>query len=271
MLNRPLAAAAALALAAAAAGSAEAHRMWLHPSATVLSGEDPWVTVDAAISNDLFYFEHHPLRLDGLDVTGPGGASFQVENPATGRYRSTFDVNLTEPGTYRIAIASSGLMASYVEDGERRRWRGGPDSFAAEVPQDAQELQVTEMARRIETFATRGAPDDSALAATGRGLEMVPVSHPNDLFEGEEARFQLLLEGEPAAGVAVEIVPGGSRYRDQVGDWTVTTGEDGVFAATWPEPGMYWLEASVDDDNASFEGAARRRASYVATLEVLPQ
>lgn len=35
---------------------AEAHRAWMLPSATVLSGDDPWVTVDAAISNDLFYF-----------------------------------------------------------------------------------------------------------------------------------------------------------------------------------------------------------------------
>jgi hypothetical protein len=33
---------------------AQAHRAWLLPSATVLSGTDAWVTVDAAISNDLF-------------------------------------------------------------------------------------------------------------------------------------------------------------------------------------------------------------------------
>src|SRR4051812_47665795 len=32
-----------------------AHRMWLLPSATVFSGTDGWVTVDAAVSNDLFF------------------------------------------------------------------------------------------------------------------------------------------------------------------------------------------------------------------------
>ena len=50
-----------LALLAAAAvtmlsASAQAHRTWLLPSATVLSGKAPWVTVDAAVSKDLFYF-----------------------------------------------------------------------------------------------------------------------------------------------------------------------------------------------------------------------
>ena len=50
--------------------TAQAHRAWLLPSATVLSGTDSWITVDAAISNDLFYFEHHPLQLDNLSVLG---------------------------------------------------------------------------------------------------------------------------------------------------------------------------------------------------------
>ena len=60
-----------LALAALAPLAAHAHHQWLLPSATVLSGNDPWVTVDAAVSNDLFYFEHVPLRLDNLVVGGP--------------------------------------------------------------------------------------------------------------------------------------------------------------------------------------------------------
>jgi uncharacterized GH25 family protein len=46
--------------------SAQAHRSWMLPSATVLSGDDVWVTVDAAVSNDLFYFEHFPLRIANI-------------------------------------------------------------------------------------------------------------------------------------------------------------------------------------------------------------
>src|SRR3569623_145601 len=92
-----------LALIAAASVSllavpAQAHRAWLLPSATVLSGTDAWVTVDAAISNDLFYFEHHALQLDNLSIMGPDGKAVTAENTSQGRFRSTFDVKLAEPG-----------------------------------------------------------------------------------------------------------------------------------------------------------------------------
>ena len=50
------AAALAVSLSVALPMAAHAHRAWMLPSATVLSGNEPWVTVDAAVSNDLFYF-----------------------------------------------------------------------------------------------------------------------------------------------------------------------------------------------------------------------
>ena len=57
---------AALALALSLPFAAQAHKAWLQPSQTVLAGNSPWVTVDAAVSNDLFYFNHVPLKTDNL-------------------------------------------------------------------------------------------------------------------------------------------------------------------------------------------------------------
>src|SRR3546814_1162763 len=54
--------AAALSLAIALPFGASAHRAWMLPSSTVVSDDDVWVTVDAAISNDLFYFEHNAMQ-----------------------------------------------------------------------------------------------------------------------------------------------------------------------------------------------------------------
>ncbi|MBN8480168.1 MAG: DUF4198 domain-containing protein, partial [Xanthomonadales bacterium] len=89
--------------------SAQAHKAWLLPSETVLSAKDPWITVDAAVSNDLFYFNHVPLKLDALVITAPDGSTVQAENAATGKYRSTFDVHLTQAGTYRIALFTNAV------------------------------------------------------------------------------------------------------------------------------------------------------------------
>lgn len=262
---------AVLALAALAPLAAHAHRQWLLPSATVLSGSDPWVTVDAAVSNDLFYFEHVPMRLDNLQVTAPDGSAVKAENAATGKYRSTFDLHLTQPGTYRVAVVNNGLFASYKVDGQTRRWRGTAENFAIEVPANAQDLQVTQAEGRIESFVTAGKPSDKGLRTAGRGLELAPITHPNDLVAGDTASFRLLLDGKPAGNLKVSVVPGGIRYRDQLQEFSATTDADGKFSVKWPAPGMYWMEAEVKDDKTTFRQARSRRAVYAVTVEVLPQ
>jgi uncharacterized GH25 family protein len=261
---------AALALIAALPLSAQAHKTWLLPSDTVLSSEKAWITVDAAVSNDLYYFNHVPLRLDALNVTAPDGSALSPQNPHTGQLRSVFDLELATPGTYRIALASNGLFASWEEGGEPKRWRGRAEDFSAQVPPGADKLQVTHAQNRIETFVTLGRPSRENIAPTAQGLSLEFVGHPNDLVVGDTAEFRLLLDGAPAAGVDVEVVNGGTRYRDAQQEITLRTGEAGTFAVTWPSAGMYWLHANMSDAKAAVAPATQRRASYVVTLEVLP-
>lgn len=249
--------------------AASAHRQWLLPSATVLSGNDPWITVDAAVSNDLFYFDHVPMRLDGISVIAPDGSKGEIKNGATGKYRSTFDVQLSQPGTYKIANVSDGVGASYKQGGEQKRWRGSAADLATAIPKDATDVKIMENARRLEVFATRGSPTKEALKLTGKGLELDPVTHPNDLVASEPATFKLVIDGKPAANVEVEVVAGGNRYAGKTTELKLKTGADGAFTVNWPAAGMYWLEASVRGGQSSIPGA-ERSAAYVTTLEVLP-
>lgn len=261
----------ALAIASVFPLSALAHKTWLLPSQTVIAGNSPWITVDAAVSNDLFYFNHVPLRTEGLVITAPDGSRVEAQNLATGKYRTVFDVELKQPGTYRIATVNSGLFGSWEENGKPKRWRGTPATFATEVPKDAKNLQVSQSLGRVETFVTNGSPNDTALKTTGQGLELVPITHPNDLFAGEQAKFKLLLDGKPAVGLEFEITRGGTRYRNAQEEIKVTTDANGEFSVTWPEAGMYWMETATQDAKTSLPQAKQRRLSYVATLEVLPQ
>lgn len=261
----------ALALVAALPLTASAHKAWLLPSQTVLAGNDPWISVDAAVSNDLFYFNHVPLRLDNLVIVAPDGSQVEAQNGATGKYRSVFDLQLQQQGTYRLAVINSGLFANWQENGEPKRWRGTAATFASEVPANAEGLRVSESVGRIETFVTNGAPSDKALQPTGKGIELVPITHPNDLYAGETAQFRVLLDGKPAEGLEFEVVRGGTRYRDAQEELKVTSNAKGEISITWPEPGMYWLETTSQDSQTSVPQAQQRRLSYVATLEVLPQ
>lgn len=253
-------------------GAAQAHRQWMLPSSTTLSGNESWVTVDAAVSNDLFYFEHHPMGTDNVVVTEPDGATGKIENAAKGRYRSTFDVHLTKPGTYRIGSVTNGVMGSYKLNGKVERLPRGTtkQTLAAAIPAGATEVQTGEMSGRNEIFVTLGAPTTTIFKPTGAGLEMTPITHPNDLVQGEAASFRFLLDGKPAAGLKVTVIPGGIRYRDNLGQMDLVTDQEGKLSVTWPEPGMYWLNANVGGGREGGAAAApARRASYTTTLEVL--
>ncbi|AXI84047.1 DUF4198 domain-containing protein [Xylella taiwanensis] len=251
--------------------TAQAHKAWLLPSQTVITGQSAWITVDAAVSNDLFYFNHVPLRLDTLVITAPNGNHEQPQNPTTSKYRSVFDVELSQQGTYRLSVVNNGLSATWTENGQIKRWRGDTARFATEVPKNNQNLKVTQSLARIETFITNGNPNQTALEPNGHGLELVPITHPNDLFANEAAQFSLHIDGKPATGLEVHIIRGATRYRNSQDEIKVTTDTQGGFSVIWPQAGMYLLEVTTEDTKVNMPPAKQRRLSYTATLEVLPQ
>ncbi|AKH42244.1 hypothetical protein FHS61_000013 [Altererythrobacter atlanticus] len=259
-----IAAGLAVGLATLVPGKAEAHRRWLLPTMTTYSGESATVSVDAAASNELFLFEHRPLGLEELVITGPDGQPVDAKVLGTGDLRSAFDVPMMQQGTYRIAIASNGIGGMYELDGKRFRIRGGAD----EVPEGATNVRLSENAQRVETFVTLGAPTDTALQPTNNGLEMVPVTHPNDLVTSEAAQMRFLMDGQPAANMELEFVKGDTRWRDDAGIQMLTTDADGMVTLSVDEPGMYYIEAAqAGGKNAD---GIDRRASYTAVLEFMP-
>ncbi len=247
--------------------AAHAHRAWMVPSATVLSGEDVWISIDAAASNTLFFADHNPLRLDNLVVHAPDGAQATPQNLLRGRYRCTFDIELAQSGTYRIVNATRGANARYMLNGEEQRWRGQLSELQAALPSGATDVRVSENFNRVETFVTRGAPTE--IQPVNEGLELAPITHPNDLVTEEAARFRFLLDGQPAANLEVTLAPGGQRYRNDTGEFTVTTDAQGIATVNWPSAGMWWINASVRDLPSDTAGATRS-ANYSGVLEVLP-
>ena len=285
LVSRPIALL-ALVAAALAPSIAQAHRSWLLPSVTVLSGNEPWVSVDAAVSGDVFHLENNALKLDGLSVRAPDGTKVTPENVGTGKFRSSFDLRLSQKGTYHLAVVSDELVASYKLNGENKRARGSAESLAKDIPPQAEALNVVRTQSRVETFVTSGKPSDAVMQPTRQGLELIPLTHPNDLFAGDESLFQFLVDGQPAADLTVSVVPGGVRYRNQLGEMILKTDRQGRFSVKWPAAGMYWLSASHGESPRPGMGADAaaapaapvgslaaplRRASYAVTLEVLPQ
>jgi len=252
--------------------SAQAHMPWLLPNATVATGnKEVVVTVDAAVSEDLFIFER-ALKLETLRITGPGGLKIEPQNRSLARNRESFDLNLPQEGSYRVSNVSSAMMGSYKLGGETKRFRATPETLDKEIPAGAEVTGLVVTSSRQQTFVSREAPGKIDFAPEGEGLELLPLDAVTDLSNGDHSRFRLLLDGKPLADTAVTVRRGGNRYRYKMGEISLKTDARGEFTAEWTEPGVYWIGASAGERGM---GGTRekpmQRASVSATFEVLPR
>lgn len=262
----------ALALSAVAL-QASAHRPWLYPQATLVEAKDAWVTIDGAISEGLFDIDHMPLKLDAAMVTDPDGVATPVPTPYMGKQRSSFDLKMSKPGTYKISLVTQSVMASYKDkaSGETKRFRGTEEAYAKDVPANAAELKTTRAHARLETFVSANRASSGALKPSGVGLELVPLTSPTELRSGESARWRFQLDGKALPNFPFSLIPGGVRYRGVLGEIRLATDARGEVNVTLPAPGMYWLNAAFPANLAKEAPPPAQRFSYAATLEVLPE
>ncbi len=260
---------------AATAGAASAHRPWMVPTSTMVESKNAWVTVDGAISEGLFDVDHMPLRMNGLSVTAPDGTTSPAPEAVMGKMRTSVDIPLPQDGTYRIALVSTNVFGSYKDGNEVKRFRGSEADFNKQLPAGATEVKKTITNQRIETFVSANKTSDGALKPTNAGIEMIPLSNPNDLRSGETLRVRFLLDGKPLPKLAFSMVPGGVRYRGVLGEVRLTTDDKGEASIKLPAPNMYWVNAVYPP--APGKGAPpsdapeTRRFAYTGSLEILPE
>ncbi|RBP48198.1 putative GH25 family protein [Roseimicrobium gellanilyticum] len=252
---------------------AQAHRTWVLPSSTVLSGDKVWVTFDACASNNIFFVNHRPLQPNTLSAIGPDGKEVELNNVSKGAMRTTFDVELKQEGTYRVGVVRAGHMAFWREGEERKSWTGTKEEMIKQGIHKKPDVHLSVGGYSILSYVTLGKPSKEVLAPTGKGLEVTfKDSHPNDLIAKETTQLVFQLNGKPASDLEVTVVPEGDRFRNEVGEIKVKTNARGECSVTWPTAGRYWLEALVEGTAEPVEGVELEEHSSVSlTLEVFPE
>jgi uncharacterized GH25 family protein len=252
--------------------AASAHMTWLMPNATVVTNRDGSVSIDAAVSEDLFIFER-ALKLEDLRITGPAGAKLEAKNRLAAKNHESFDLDLPGNGTYRISNVGTSLMGAYKAGTETKRFRATADTLAKELPADAEVLSLARTVARQQTFVSREEAGDAKFTPEGDGLELLPLTQVTDLSTGDSSRVRLLLDGKPLANTDVTLRPGGNRYRYKTGEITLKTDAQGELTIKWTEAGQWWLGANYGDRRA--QGGTRdkplERAALSVTFEVLPK
>ncbi|MGY8872847.1 MAG: DUF4198 domain-containing protein [Pseudomonadales bacterium] len=260
-------------LFAGASASVQAHPMWILPSEFSTSGDaSQWLTFDVTASHAVFGFDKG-VSADNIEVTSPDGDQNPLDSFFKGHRRSVFDLELTQEGTYRIQGQRPPFYFTSYKSGKRdtaKRMMADKVNAKEKLPANARDIKTELIDMSTVVYVSRNAPSDTVFKPKGKGFELTPITHPNDIIQGEEANFILSQNGEPAAGVEVEITPGGTRYRNDRNSIKITTDASGEVNFTPEQAGPWLMYAELTAPSESSLADEVWSARYL-TFEVIPQ
>lgn len=251
----------------------QAHPLWILPGEFTVSGdESEWVTFDVSASHTVFGYDKG-VGLDTVRVFSPDGDHNHLGSYFKGHRRSVFDLLLDQDGTYKVFAQRPMFHFTSYKAGKRdtpKRMMADKIEAQQKLPENARDVKTMLIDMSSVAYVTRNAPTDTVYKPTGNGLELNPITHPNDIVQGEEMVLEILLDGQPAAGVNVEITAGGTRYRNERNSIKITTDNTGRVVFT-PEQAGPWLLSADQSLPSKSPSADTVEAIRFLTFEVIAE
>ncbi len=282
-------------LAVGAGHAASAHTPYLLPNA--FDAERDHVTLEGSLTEDAYFSPDIALKTTAYVETLPNGRTQIVAPAAMLKDLALVEAPLDATGTYRFStgqfVARTNKMALIDGKWVMVRPAGGRDNHEpdhasgadghggekhgehphgdgphgvseADVPAGAKTMLV-EGVLTAETYVSKGAPTQAALATSGKGLELAPVTHPDSIYVDQGFAFKFLLDSAPAAGVPISVYRSGDAYDEKRITAEVKTDATGAAKVSFERPGVYLLTAHYPSE-AHVEGAAPAARTYVYSL-----
>jgi len=246
------------------ATSALAHSPYLKPNTFAPDPQLDHVTVEASFAEGGLRPEI-AMKADGWAVFGPDGVKVALTPAASLKDATFLEVPLTANGTYRVTSGErTGRVAKAgLKDGQLRFIEGN------EGARDGETLVDVQSVTRADVYVSRGAP--TAIGGAEVGVEVHPVTAPNDAYAGEAVKVSVLDSGKPVAGALVTVLRDGQIYEAQkTPELELTSDASGVVSFTPAAPGLYLIQTRVRYASAT-NPALWISHTATLTLEVLPQ
>lgn len=241
--------------------SVQAHTPYLAPgSFDPMNGD--LVTLDAAFG-EAFFVPEVVFDNSQFVVVNPDGQSVPADTVQRLKTRAVVEHHLAAgKGTYRFSTGPrlGAIFRTWEVDGKQESSRDPGKS----LPPGAKLLTHYQSLSVSEAYITDGAPSQAALKPYGKGLELVPGTHPSDLYTGEKFDFSVLYDGQPLAGQKVEVFAATGDRDSTKPAATLTTDAQGKASFGLDKAGKYL--ALIRYRGKAPEGAAAPVYGYNYTL-----
>ncbi|MEM9057489.1 MAG: DUF4198 domain-containing protein [Pseudomonadota bacterium] len=237
-----------------------AHQQWLAANFTFKEGASAWLSFDHTFGDVRFQPDSGPSSYYTWWIVGPDGVRRSVPHLFIGKTRTVGEVELTEPGTYRIEGVEDSMPWTRIKvDGEERWQPGTRANFA-----DVEVVRSRVYFNRSVSYVSLQSKSRRTLAATGAPLEIVFDDHPNELSHGQPIRVRVLASGRAVEEHEVRVFAERSEGHDASA--TCTTDSRGSCVFELPSAGRYLLATSAEGDHP--EGADTDGFSHGFSVQV---
>lgn len=223
-------------LLAALAVPAAAHTPYLAPASFEVR-PDSVVTLDASFA-ETFFVPEVVFDNSEFQVAYPDGSTHAPDTVQRLKTRAVVETTLPgQTGTYRFSTGNrlGAVFRTWELDGKT----GTSRDPAVPLPAGATLTSHYQSLSRAEVYLTAGGPTATALKPHGTGLELVPVTHPSDLYRGEHFDFVVQYDGHPLPEQKVEIYRAPGDGNPQAAPETLTTDAQGKARLMLAQAGTY--------------------------------
>ncbi|MEM7081459.1 MAG: DUF4198 domain-containing protein [Pseudomonadota bacterium] len=245
--------------------TSHAHVQWLAPNFNLESGESAWLSFDHAFSDRRFIPSSGPSSYYVWWIVGPDGFKKSIPHLFLGKTRTVGEIELTDPGTYRLEAIEDRMAWTKIKLNEKEQWQpGSRDAFSGhEVVSSRLYFQ------KSVSYVSLGSLTKSVLKPTGDPIEIVFDQHPNDLHADKDFVIRVLSDGAPLADQDVLVYAEGSDGHDATS--TCTTNALGRCELTLATAGRYLLTTNTEGDYAEGASTDGYTYTYSVVIEALPK
>jgi len=182
----------------------------------------------------------------------------RVGNAYQSADRTTFDFPISQQGTYTLLYQNMPrYTTSYTAGTKNKKKRLRLDKMAAqkELPNSAKNVVTKKSITSGIAFVTNTLPSKKAYQATGRGLEITPITHPSDYVTDETITMLVTYNGKPLSNSEVSLQRDGSQYSANSTPSKSTTDKNGELNFMFKQGGLYALSVkhSAKEKNALYD------------------
>lgn len=241
-----------------------AHQKWLWPNFFVAEKGPVWLSFDATWSDRPFVAESG-VGAKPLWVVHPDGRRETPPDVYVGKSKSVAEVQLSQPGTYRLESVDPLAYWTQVDQNGKTKW----------LPKSKNEVQGQAITRsdlywaKATAYVTLGKATAVPPADDSEPLDLRPTQHPNRLALGDTLELSAVSYGKPLANAKINVFGPEASGHDPTSVVTADKNGNATFELT--SAGKFLFVQQLEEKRTNDPKTDLHSFNIYLTLDIAPR